>query len=598
MADQGMMASMLEKMGTKRKKDEDPMSKSTLYATMRRATTALVLGALVGACSFAVAANDKKEAGGNQNKQQGGERNANPPAKAPGGGGGGHAGGGGNAGGGGGAHPNATNPPRNNPTTNSGVPRGNPPSGTLQNNPPAAGGGAHTTTNTENRPTTNANPRTTTTTTPIAPAGGEMRGNTTTNGNARTMPGNGNGGARPGGAPFNGGGNSGHVGTVMPRGVTTRTIANGNTVNVRANGRVRDVHDVRTGMDVHHNLNGNSRIFVQRPDHSRIFVERGRPGFVERPFSFRGHDFARRTYYYNGRAYSRFYRGWGFRGLFLNIYAPSFYFGPGFYGWAYNPWRTPIAFSWGWRARPWYGYYGGYFQPYPMYPSAAFWLTDYMISMDLEAAYQAHQDAGEMDGGPYAPGGPVGLTPDVKQQIADEVRNQLALENQEAQQNAQQQDIDPGSSGIARMLGDGRPHVFVAGAPLDLVDESGQECGISDGDVLGLQGATDPNAVAVSLVVLASKGGQECPKGDVVAVQLTDLQEMQNHMRETIDQGLQDLQSKQGAGGIPQAPPAAQAPTTPAMYAPIAPPPDPNAGQEIQQEIQQGTQVDQSAQTY
>jgi hypothetical protein len=32
---------------------------------------------------------------------------------------------------------------------------------------------------------------------------------------------------------------------------------------------------------------------------------------------------------------------------------------------------------------------------------------------------------------------------------------------------------------------------------------------------------------------------------------LTDLQEMQNHMRETIDQGLQDLQAKQGKGGLP-----------------------------------------------
>ena len=42
---------------------------------------------------------------------------------------------------------------------------------------------------------------------------------------------------------------------------------------------------------------------------------------------------------------------------------------------------------------PWFGFYGGYFQPYPVYPSAAFWLTDYIISQDLQAAYAARQEA-------------------------------------------------------------------------------------------------------------------------------------------------------------------------------------------------------------
>ena len=385
------------------------------------------------------------------------------------------------------------------------------------------------------------------------------------------------------------------IGTPVPRGGNERTGANGSVVRTRPGGGVSDVHDGRTGANVHHGLNGNSRVTVERPDHSRVFSERGRPGYVQRSYSYRGHDFERRSYYYNGRSYDRFYRGWGYRGLTLNIYAPGFYFAPGFYGWAYNPWRMPISFGWGWGGRPWYGYYGGYFQPYPVYPSAAFWLTDYMISNDLQAAYAAHQEAGEVDGGPIAPGGPAQLTPDVKQQIADEVRNQLSLENAEAQQNAQGQDADPGSSGIARMLGDGRPHVFVVGAPLDLVGANGQECGTSDGDVLALQSPPPPDAVAANLVVLASKGGKECPKGDNVSVQLTDLQEMQNHMRETIDQGLQDLKAKQGSGGIPQAPPAAQAPTTQAAYAPIAPPPDPNVAAEIQQGSQQGTQAEQNA---
>jgi hypothetical protein len=358
---------------------------------------------------------------------------------------------------------------------------------------------------------------------------------------------------------------------------------------------VSDVHDPKRGIDVHHGLNGNRAISVERADHSRIFVERGRPGFVQHPYSFRGHDFARRTYFYHGRAYTHIYHGFAYRGMYLNVYAPGFYYRPAFYGWAYNPWAMPIAFGWGWGGDPWYGYYGYYFQPYPMYPSAAYWLTDYMISSDLQTAYAAHQEAGEADGAPPSAGGPPELTPDVKQQIADEVRNQLALENQEAQQNTQQQDVDPGSSGIARMVNDaanGRPHVLVVGSALDVVDNSGTECALSDGDVLAFRTAPSADATAANVVVLASKGGTECQKQATLSVALADLQEMQNHMRETIDQGLQDLQAKQGTGGLPALPPSAQSQPVPALYASVAPPPDPSAATEIQQQAQQADQAE------
>jgi hypothetical protein len=346
-------------------------------------------------------------------------------------------------------------------------------------------------------------------------------------------------------------------------------------------------------MDVHHGLNGNRSIHVERPDHSRIYGERGRPGYVQRPYSYHGRDFGRRSYYYHGHEYSRFYRGYGYRGLHLDVYAPGVYFAPGFYGWAYNPWAVPISFGWGWGGAPWFGYYGGYFAPYPVYPSAAFWLTDYLVAQDLQAAYAAHQEAGEVDGAQSSAGsGGPALTPDVKQEIADEVKGQLALENQEAQQNAAQQDTDPGSSGIARMLADGHKHVFVVGSALDVTDSSQAECALSDGDVLALTSPPPADATTADLLVLASKGGNECAKSNTVTVQLTDLQEMQNHMRELIDQGLQELQSKQGQGGIPQAPPSAQSQPAPAQYAEIAPPQDPNVQTEVQQQTQQADQAE------
>jgi hypothetical protein len=358
------------------------------------------------------------------------------------------------------------------------------------------------------------------------------------------------------------------------------------------------VHDPGRGLDVHRGLNGNRAISVERADHSRVFAERGRPGFVQRPYSFRGHDFAQRTYFYHGRAYTHLYHGYAYRDEYLHVYAPGFYYRPAFYGWAYNPWAMPIAFGWGWGGSPWFGYYGYYFQPYPVYPSAAYWLTDYVISSDLQTAYAAQQEAGEVDGAPASAGGPPELTPDVKQQIADEVRGQLALENQEAQQNTQQQDVDPSSSGINRILLDadnGKQHVFVVGSALDVVDTSQTECSLSDGDVLALRTPPPADAAVANLVVLSSKGGTECQKQATVSVSLTDLQEMQNHLRETIDQGLQDLQAKQGTGGLPALPPSAQGQPAPAEYAALAPPPDPNASTEIQQQTQQADQAESEA---
>lgn len=381
--------------------------------------------------------------------------------------------------------------------------------------------------------------------------------------------------------------NSDLYGRPAPSGVQQVRLRDGSAIERRPDGRPRNVHIEGRGMEIHHGLNGGRRVLVERPDHSRVFAERGRPGYIQRPYRFHDHDFARRSYYYHGRMYDRFYRGYYYRGVYIHAYAPVRYYSIGFYGWVYNPWYQPVVYSWGWAGTPWFTLYGGYFTPYPAYPNASLWLTDYMISADLQAEYQAAQEAQQSAVAPtQAQSGVPALTPEVKQQIADEVRSQIALENSEAQQNAQHQDPDPLSSGIARMMSDGHPHVFLVGTALDVVDASGAECALSGGDVLSVSAAPDPNATAVDLVVLSSKGGTECQRADTVTVALNDLQEMQNHMRETIDQGLQDLQTKQGNGGIPKAPPSAQTPPVATEFAQAAPPPDPNGAAEVNQQLQ------------
>jgi hypothetical protein len=141
------------------------------------------------------------------------------------------------------------------------------------------------------------------------------------------------------------------------------------------------------------------------------------------------------------------------------------------------------------------------------------------------------------------------MTPEVKQAIAEEVRRQLALENSEGA-TSHESLPDPGSSGLARMLSDHTAHVFVTADSLELPSTNGR-CGISEGDVIQLSGPVASDAVTANLVVLASKGS-DCRMGTTVTVGLADPREMQNHMRETIDHGLGELQSKQGKGGFRQ----------------------------------------------
>lgn len=364
---------------------------------------------------------------------------------------------------------------------------------------------------------------------------------------------------------------------------------------MRAGGKPGDVHVAGRNMDVHHHLAGGRSVRVERADHSRIVAERGRRGYVQHPYAYRGHEYGHRTYYEHGRYYDHYYARYPYHGVYVEMYNPVVYYPPAFYGWAYNPWAVPVAYpvaAWGWGAAPWYGYYGAYFTPYPVYASASLWLTDYMISTTLAAAYQASVDAAAAQQQLAADAAP--LTPDVKNLIAQEVQRQIAVENAEAAPQAQAAGPNPAVSGVQRLLSDNQSHVFVAGASLDVVDANNNECAISQGDVLQLTPTPLPDdATAATLVVMTTKGGVECKKGVPVTVNIEDLQEMQNHMREAIDQGMGDLKEKQGKGGLPTLPASAAGAPVKAQFAMDAPPPDNTAQQQIEAQAQDADKAEQ-----
>ncbi|MGA7353200.1 MAG: hypothetical protein WBX06_18715, partial [Acidobacteriaceae bacterium] len=462
--------------------------------------------------------------------------------------------------------------------------------------PGGASTAGHTTTSTAGRTTTTAGRTTTTTsgrtTTTTAGRTTTAGGGRTTTTTSRTTTSTGPGGRTSSTTVSR----TTTTGGRMPAGNHMVAGPHGTETRMRANGRPAEFHDSARGMTVHHDLHGGREVRVDRADHSRVYGERGGRGYVQHPYMYHGREFGHRTYWDHGHYHDAYYRRYGYHGAFLDVYAPRYYYGPAYYGWAYNPWAVPVAYAWGWGPSPWYGYYGYYFAPYPVYPSAAFWLTDYMIAASLQDAYAAQAAAAQQAAVDQAAAAQAALlTPDVKAMVAEEVKRQLALENAEASQNAANQEIDPASSGIARMLGDGQPHVFIAGASLDLTDAAGTECAVSQGDVIEVAAAPTPDATAATAVVLASKGGSECAKSDNVTVAFNDLQDMQNHMRESIDTGLSDLQKKQGQGGLPKAPPSAQAAPTQAAFAADAPGPDTTAGDQIAQQTQAADQDEQAA---
>lgn len=358
----------------------------------------------------------------------------------------------------------------------------------------------------------------------------------------------------------------------------------GNEIHRSSNGQLREVH--ARGAEIFHGPAGSRTVIVERPNGVVVVANQHGNGYVQQAFTYNGTGFVQRTYSVNTVADARIYQRYAYYNkLYLDVYAPRAFYSPGFYGWAYNPWTAPVHYSWGWDGDPWYSYFASFFSPDPAYNSPYHWLTDYFLGQTLQDSFQERTavpadgqiPGAEIGRAPSVPA-PAPLTDEVKQNIAAEVRRQVALENSEAGSWTEHLP-DPDSSGVARMLADDTPHVFVVSAPLNLASNGG-ECAVTAGDVLRLMSGTAPAATDASLTVLASKGA-DCTKGAAVTVGVADLQDMQNHMRGSIDQGLGHLQTEQGRNGIPAIPASALQPPVQPGWGQTAPPPAPDVTAEL-----------------
>ena len=406
--------------------------------------------------------------------------------------------------------------------------------------------------------------------------------------------------------------------TVHPNGQQTIAASGGRHINVRPNGTVERVslRDGRTanfrpdgkvssvqagGMQIHYGLRGERHIMTQRPDKSVLVSTGVNRGYLQRPLVVHNRTYVQRTYVVSNVTYTRVYRTSYYGGVAYYHYVPVFYYRPVFYGWAYNPWPAPVYYTWGWARDPWYVYYGSYFAPYPVYPTASLWLTDFLLAENLRLAYQAQASANlaavqAQANTPVLPPAAGGnsyatqLTPEVKQAIAEEVRQQLAAQQQAAAAPTPQQPA-LSRSDVPSALDPAR-RVFVVSSNLAERTVDGQECSLTPGDIITRLTDTPDANQFVTVSVLSSKP-TDCPAGAQITVAVQDLQEMQNHFREQIDSGLKMLADNRGQGGLPVAP------DTRTQSGEVPPPtPDANIANVLQDLQQQADQTEQEVQQW
>ena len=372
--------------------------------------------------------------------------------------------------------------------------------------------------------------------------------------------------------------------------VSTVTTSKGATAKMDAHGRVASIHTAK-GTTVNRGPHGERRVEHVGKNGTRVVSYGHGRGYAEHRYSRGGHEYARRTYYRGGHYYGRAYRGYYYHGYGYYHYYPGYYYGPAYYGWAYNPWASPVAYSWGWYGSPWYQPYGYYFAPYPVYPSAAFWLTDYMVAATLQASAEAAAEGKNESGRPKfvlasahfnndPDENPTVLTPEVKQMIAEEVKAQLAADKAAAAAQGSGGGNSGGGDEVPPSL-DPKHRVFLVSAAIAPALGDGT-CALTAGDVIKRTEDTPDGDNTVSTVVLASKK-EDCEVGSAPRVATTDLEEMHDQFRQQLEDGLKSLGENQGKGGIPKGP----APTTkPNPEGQVDP--DPDVAEELKQADAEG----------
>ena len=318
----------------------------------------------------------------------------------------------------------------------------------------------------------------------------------------------------------------------------------GRTGNFGNDGKLRSLH--ANGMDIVRGPHNERRIVTVRPDNSVLVSTGPHSGYLQRTVVRNNQPVIQRTYVEKNVSYTRVYSSYTYGGVVMQQYLPETNFTPTFYKWAYNPWRTPVRYAWGWQQDPWYGYYNGYFVPAPVYPNSALWLTDYLLGETLRSAYLARGLTSATGPSAYIPADSP-IPPELRDMIALGIKKQLAREREATRYPDQAVDY----GGLPAAIRDPN-HLFIVSDNIEVTGDE-QVCNLTAGDVLRLTGTPPEGVMTADLRVASSQRG-DCPAGSVATIALNDLQEMHNRMRERIYDGLELLRQRNGYSGLPAPP--------------------------------------------
>jgi hypothetical protein len=353
---------------------------------------------------------------------------------------------------------------------------------------------------------------------------------------------------------------------VRANGTISSFSANGTSSSFNKKGQMTYLHTEKT--DVRHSRNGQRMAVTRVDNHTTVTVIGNHRGYIERTVEHNNRTYVQRAVVVNNRVVTHTFVVYGFHGVVLTHYVSPVFYAPVFYSWVYHPWVRPAIYRWSWFGEPWYLGPNPYFVAFASYPSASFWLTDYVLSQTLAAGYSEQQDVtADSSGGDDVSAdnsspddetdvsdklrAPVTtpITPELKEAIADEVREQIAAENSAAIHP----DNAAASYGELPSVLNERNHVFVASSVLEVTAGDQERCELQPGDVLRLTTPPSDNSPLVELTVASSRK-MDCPVGARVNVSMQAVQEMQNNLREQVASGLTTLKTNQGKDGLPVAP--------------------------------------------
>ncbi|PWU10147.1 MAG: hypothetical protein C5B50_26020 [Verrucomicrobia bacterium] len=262
----------------------------------------------------------------------------------------------------------------------------------------------------------------------------------------------------------------------------------------------------------------------------------------------------------------------------------------------------PFHFAWGWEAEPWYRcYYGPYWGTYEVYPTPAYWVTDWMVAGYVADHYaasvsaaQAHEEArlaheeaqrateaadhaadqAEIAEAKAAQaqaelrvknaeeraaraerqeanvGKPNPNATPIDKETKEALKNQIEATIAEKKQLAEQSEKagHPVLPDLSKTLADPN-HVYPVSKTTSVTSakDSSPAGTITEGDLLKLEPGqeealkkADENTF-VKMRVMSSKGEEgEVLAGTVISVPLKDVQEFDNEFRAKLDQGLAD----------------------------------------------------------